>query len=160
MFKVLASEVACNTTPSHFSNQRVIRLANKGTAARTVNLFDNPQAVSLTINASANATTLLTLTPGSTTTGLTTGMKIVGSSNVQVINSVVNSEIASIVNSTAITSNVDIIIANGVVQIYATTGKSFTMIPNSEFVIEKGRIDYLQSNNDTDIVGLAVTYRG
>src|SRR5512143_2333226 len=113
MFKLLGSEAACNTIPSQFANNRVIRLANKGTAAETVTLFDNPIALNLSINASANATTLLTLANG-TTDGISATMRIVGSSNLAVVNTSVASQVASITNTTALVVNVDIIIANGV----------------------------------------------
>lgn len=159
IFKILSNEVAANTTPSQFSSQRVIRLANKGTAARTVTLFENPVSVDLTINASANGTTLLTIANGASTTGVTSGDRIIASSNTGVVNTDVASVVAS-VNSSAIVSNVDIIIANGDCTVYTAPTKTFTMIPNSEFIIEKGRSDFLQSNNDTEIVAIAVSYRG
>lgn len=160
IFKILSDEVAANTTPSQFASQRVIRLANKGTAARTVTLFESPISVDLTINASANGTTLLTIANGASTTGVTVGDRIISSSNTGVVNTYVPSVVSS-VNSTAIVANVDIVIANGDCTVWTSpTNKTFTMIPNSEFIIEKGRTEFLQSNNDADIVAIAVSYRG
>jgi hypothetical protein len=158
-FRILSSQVQANTTPSQFLNNKTIRLANIGAAARTVTLNDNTTQLNLTINASANDTTLLTLGSG-TTAGIVVAQKILGSSNLSVVNTGIAAEVASIVNSTAITSNVDIIIANGVCQIYTSGVKTFSILPNTEFIVDKGKFDFLQSNSDTDVVGMAVSYRG
>lgn len=159
-YKILSNEVAANTTASQFANNRVIRLAATGTVSRTITVFDDAKPLQLNINASANQTTLLTLANGSTT-GLAANMRIFGSSNLAVINTVITSQVTSIVNSSALTSNVDIIIANGVCQIFATgAGKTFTILPNTALVIEKGRNDFLQSNNDTEILAVAINERG
>jgi hypothetical protein len=160
-YRILSDQAQANTTPSQFANNRMVRLLNVGAAARTVTVYDNTKQLPCTINASANGTTLLTLTTGSNTQGVVVGQKIIGSSNLQVVNTSVNSQVATIVNTTAIASNVAIIIANGVAQVYTSGTKTFTMVPNAEFVVEKGRpIDFLQSNSDTDIVGMAVSVRG
>jgi hypothetical protein len=159
-YKILGSQSQANTTTSQFANNRVIRLANIGTASRTITLNDNTKQLNLTINASANATTLLTLSSGDTT-GVVVGYKILGSSNVSVVNTGVASVVASIVNSTAITCDVDIIVANGTASVYTTApDKTFSILPNTEFVIEKGRWDFLKSDSDTDVVAIPVSYRG
>jgi hypothetical protein len=158
-YKILGNQVQANTTISQFAGNKTIRLANIGAAARTITVNDDTRQLNLTINASANDSTLLTLSSG-TTTGVTVGQLILGSSNLSVVNTGVASQVASIVNATAITANVDIIIANGVVQVYTSGTKTFSILPNTEFVVDKGKWDFIKSDSDTDVVGMAVSYRG
>lgn len=71
-----------------------------------------PVVVGITVNTAANSTTLLTVTSGNTA-DITIGTLVVGSSNLSVVNTSVEAEVTTIVNSTAFTVNSDIIVANG-----------------------------------------------
>jgi hypothetical protein len=159
LLKMLTSEAVCNTTPNSYSSP-CVRLVNKGAAVSTVILKENPRAIALTINASANGTTLITLGSGTTST-LKAGNILVNSSNVQVINTDANSVITAIVNTTAFTTNVDIIIANGVSTVYAVDSiKTLSILPNSELLIDKKSIDWIESNNAANVLCIGVSYRG
>lgn len=72
----------------------------------------NTVSISVTVDTGVNATTLMVLSTGNTD-DLAVGYKLQTSSNNDVINSAVSAEITSIVNSTAITTNTDTIVANG-----------------------------------------------
>ena len=158
--KLQASERVCNATANTFSNAGIVRVVNKGAAVGLVTLKDVIKELNLTINASANATTLLTLGSGNTD-GLSVGLTLYDSTNVGVINTGVVSVIASIVNSTAITSNVDIIVASGDSVVYAVDSvKTVSVPPSTVLILEKNRNDTLISNNNTDMLAAAVSIRG
>ena len=59
--KPLSDEVACNTTPSTFGNSKLLRVVNSGTAKENLVYQEVHLVVPLSINATANATTLITL---------------------------------------------------------------------------------------------------
>ena len=156
--KLVGSETTCNDTPNSFSAS-VVRVFSQDDAANyTVTVKENPRAVDLTVNATANATTLLTLSSGNTS-GLVVGDRIVNSTNTEVVNTDVDSEIVSIVNSTAVAANVDIIVATGDTTVYAVEAiKTITIQPGKEMFIEKGPRDWLESDENTNVVATAVAY--
>ena len=159
LLKMLTSEAVCNSTPNNHSSS-CVRLVNKGNAVSTVTLKANPRSVALTINASANGTTLLTLGSGNTSL-LVVGNILVNSSNVQVANTDANSVITAVVNSTAITCNVDIIIANGTATVYAVDSiKTISIMPNTEIVISKKSVDWIESNNAANVLCTGVSWLG
>ena len=124
----------------------------------TVTVKENPRAVDLTINATANATTLLTLTSGNTD-NLVVGDRIMHSTNTDVVNTGISSEIDSIINSTAVTTNVDVIIANGDCTVYAVKAiKTITIQPGKEMFLEKSPGDWVESDESTNVVAVAVAY--
>lgn len=158
--KLQASERVCNATANAFSNAKVVRLVNKGTAVGLVTLKDVVKELELTINATANTTTLLTLSAGNTE-GLRVGLFLYHSSNVAVVNTDTLVVIDSIVNSTAVTTNLDIIIATGVCNVFAVDNvKTVSVPPNTTLIIEKGNTDLLSSNNNADMLGASVSVRG
>lgn len=71
-----------------------------------------PVVVGVTVNTAANNTTLLTVTTGNTI-DMAVGTLVTGSSNLAVVNTDIEAEVASIINSTAFTVNSSIIVANG-----------------------------------------------
>ena len=156
--KLVGSEQACNTTPNSF-NASVVRVFSQDDAANyTITQKENPRAIECTINASANATTLLTLSSGNTA-NLSVGDRIMNSTNSSVVNTDVDSEIVSIVDSTSLIVNDDIIIASGDTTAYAVvTLKTITIQPGKEMFIEKGSRDWLESDEDANVVATAVAY--
>jgi hypothetical protein len=160
LMKLLGSEAICNDTPNTYSS-RVVRLINKGAAVSTVTLKEQPQAVNVAIsNTAANSTTLLVLGSG-TTANLKPGVTFVNSSNLAVINTQVSSKLATVINSTAITSNVDIIVANGTCVMYAVDSiKAISILPNAELLIEKSVVDFIESNNAANVMITPVSYKG
>ena len=160
IIKLQASERVVNATANTFSNSKLVRIVNKGAAVGLVTQKDVVKELNLTINASANATTLLTLGSGNTD-GLYVGLTLYDSTNVEVVNTSVASVIDSIVNTTAVTSNVDIIIANGDCVVYAVDNvKTITVPTNHVIILEKDNNDTLVSNNNSDILVAAVSLRG
>lgn len=156
--KLVGSETTCNDTPNSFSAS-VVRVFSQDDAANyTVTVKENPRAIDLTINASANATTLLTLSSGNTD-NLVVGDRIVNASNTDVVNTAVDSEIASIINSTAVAANVDVIIANGDCTVYAVEAiKTITIQPGKELFLEKSPRDWVESDESTNVVAVGVSY--
>ena len=156
--KLVGSEQPCNTTPNNFS-ATVVRIYNKDdTAAYTLTVKENPRAAVCTINATANATTLLTLSAGDTSL-LKVGESLTDSTDTAVINTDVASVIASIVDSNSFVSNVDIIIATGDATVYAVEAvKTITVQPGKELFLEKGAADWVESDEDANVVGTAVAY--
>ena len=71
-----------------------------------------PVIVGVTVNTAANNTTLLTVTSGNTI-DISTGMLVTGSSNLSVVNTNVDAQVDTIINSTAFTVNSNMIVANG-----------------------------------------------
>ena len=156
--KLVGSETTCNDTPNSFSAS-VVRVFSQDDAANyTVTVKENPRPVELTINASANATTLLTLSAGDTSS-LVVGDRIMHSTNTDVVNTGIDSEIASIINSTAVATNVDVIIANGDCTVYAVQAiKTITIQPGKEMFLEKAPKDWLESDESTNVVAVGVAY--
>lgn len=168
VFKPIANQVACNTTPSTIGNAKLVRVINTGGGVRNLIYTSVIDRVNLTINASANGTTLLTLSPQTQTiqgiqdtSKLKIGYKIVASSNTAVVNTNVASEITAIVNSSAFIVNVDIIIANGECSVGASNGEYTTAMAASEhFVVEKNAHTLLASNNAAaEVLATPIAYK-
>jgi hypothetical protein len=156
--KLVGSEQPCNTTPNNFS-ATVVRIYNKDdTAAYTLTVKENPRAAVCTINATANATTLITLSAGDTSL-LKVGESLIDTTDATVINTDVVSVIASIIDANSFASDVDIIVATGDATIYAVEAvKTITVQPGKELFLEKGAADSVESDENTNVVAVAVAY--
>lgn len=157
--KPLANEEVCNATPKTFGGGYV-RLVNTSTGLRTITVKDVKQVVNVTVNTDVNATTLFVLTTGNTLI-LKSGDLIVNSSNTGVVNTDVSSRIDAIINSTAFTSNVDVLIANGTADVsIGTLISNTTMLGNSVLFIVKSKHSTLHSNNNTDVLAQPIALKG
>lgn len=125
--------------------------------------YNRTQEVVATINATANATTLITLSTG-TTNSISVGDSVTVSSNSQVVNNnVLPNIIEGIVNSTAFYVTNDIIVGSGntTLTIYDNTDSSFLIknaycnsaVTNTSFIIDNAS---LGANADYDIVNVDV----
>ena len=127
-----------NSTSFTLSSASEVAVVSSGT---------NTTSIAVTVDTSANATTLITLSSGNTD-ALGVGWKINASSNSSVVNASVASTIASIVNSTAIVVSADISIANGTADL--TLIKSGTLsvqfVSNTAFnaIANTGRVANLE----------------
>jgi hypothetical protein len=156
--KLVGSEQVCNDTPNSFSSPVVRVFSTDDTANYTLTVKENPREVVCTINAAANDSTLITLSAGDTSL-LTVGDRIMHSTNVAVVNTDVDSEIASVVNSSAVVANIDIVIADGETSIYAIkTIKTITIQPGKELFLEKAPRDWIESDESANIVAVGVGY--
>lgn len=108
--------------------------------------FNKEKNVEVTVNTAANSTTLLVFTAGNTS-GMQPGDLVYASSNTSVVNTNIEAEISSIVNSSAVIVNSDIVQSNGVatVTFYDITDNDFvtntsvfanTSESNTSFVID------------------------
>lgn len=109
-----------------------------------------PSIVEVTVDTSANNTTLLIITSGDTTE-MSPGNIIKGSSNLSVVNTAIEAQIDSIVNSSAIIVNTDIIVANGTAAVAVSSdgfvGEMFLNIlsgtfPNTSTIYTAANADY------------------
>ena len=107
----------------------------------------NTETISVNVDTSANGTTLLTLDTGNTD-DLAVGWKVTDSSNLEVVNTQIESEIVSIVNSTALEVNTDIIIANGTVDLVLVRSGTLSVqfLSNTAFnaIANTGRVANLE----------------
>ena len=144
--------------PNSFSSS-VVRIFSQDDAANyVVTVKENPRELACTINATANDSTLITLSAGDTTL-LNVGDRLMHSTDTSVVNTDVASEIASIVNSSAVAANVDIVVATGDASIYAVEAiKTITIQPGKELFLEKDPEDWVESNEGANIVATAVAY--
>ena len=132
----------------------------------------NTETVTVLANTAANDTVLWELTVGNTD-NLAVGYKLVDTSNNLVANVSVDAQIASIVNSTAFTTDVDALLANGTADLtFAAAGtlslqyvsnSAFSAIANSgpvanlEYAIIKNEAEYdsKEGTFDTDVKFIA-----
>lgn len=109
-----------------------------------------PSIVEVTVDTSANNTTLLTITSGNTSE-MTVGSLVTGASNLSVVNTDIDVQVASIVNSTAFTVNTDIIVANGTTSLAVSSngyvGEIFINVLQGTFPDETAL--YTVSNTET-----------
>lgn len=167
VIKVMGSEVAINSTPSLFKGAELLRVLNNSAVNGLLTLQTNSQLFQLTINASANGTTLLTLTSN---TGNTDGLaqkllegytpQIVLSSNLAVVNTGVSAYVSSVLNSTAFAVNAAVIIANGAVNVYTVDNTyTLTIIANTEVTIAKQSTSFISSNNAATILATPIGFK-
>lgn len=159
VLKIVTSEQVCNDSPNSYSST-VVRLVNKGDAEYTLTQKEHPVPLVLTIDTSANDSTLLTLSSGDTSDVLV-GDIIVNSTNTDVVNTGVDSVIDTIVNSTAVSTNVDIIVANGDCTVYAVRSiKTMTILPNTELLLEKRPSDWIETDESANVLAMGVAWKG
>lgn len=159
VFKPVGSEEAVNATPKVFGS-KAVRVFNSSTGLRTVSVEDIVDTFEATINATANGTTLITLSSRDTSE-VSTGLLVVEASDTSVVNTDIASEVVSVVNTSAFVVNVDIVIADGTTNLSVSRGNyTMTLASNQDIIIEKGDDATLVSNNDTDVLGTAVSIAG
>lgn len=159
MYKIIGSEAVCNTIPSVFDSARVLRIANKDTVPRTITTTNNAITINVTIDTDVTANDEITLSVGNTDK-IKAGYIITNSSNTEVVNTGIQSNVISVINSTAFTANADIVLANGstTLTVYETDF-TMTILANSEFIIEKGSADLISSNTAANVLATPIAYK-
>jgi len=105
----------------------------------------------LTVSSNTSNTTLFVLTTGNTS-DISTNDVISGSSNTQIVNTSISSKVASIVNSTAFTSNSALTLANGSVTLsVSNTSVAQTTLTNTSFYIDSSSLGKDGEYNVIDI---------
>lgn len=140
LYGVDAAEMAAGANGAKVAHSGIIlrRVGSGGRSGRVQTevlvaggMTPDYKTISLTINASANGTTLLTLSGGSNTSHLSIGHSVTNSSNTDVVNTGVAATISSIVNSSAIVISADQIIANGTCTVDIVRSTDDTIFPDS-----------------------------
>lgn len=159
IYKIIGSEAACNTIPLVFDSARVLRIANKDTVARTITTTNNAISISITISNAVTPNNVVTLSVGNTDK-IEAGYIITNSSNVGVVNTGTQSNVVSVINSTAFTANANIVLANGTTTLTVyETNFTMTILPNSEFILEKGSADLVNSNTASNVVATSIAFK-
>jgi len=158
VIKLLSTEAVCNATPSTSDSAKLVRVLNSSTGLRKLTVQEL-LTFPVTIDVTANATTLITLGSGNTEF-LRAGYMVVLATNTAVINTNISAAISSIVNATALVVNADIIVANGTTNVsFQKSSREMTIPGPSEVFIVKGAMDVISSNNNSDVLSVAVAYR-
>lgn len=107
--------------------------------------YEVEKSVSVTVNTSANSTTLLVLSSGNTS-GLQAGDKLLSSSNTSVVNTYTQSYISSVVNSTALVIDTDVVQSNG------TALVTFEDITDIDFITNNSVFCVTSDSNTTFVI--------
>ncbi len=164
ILKLLSSERACNSSPANYSS-RIVRVVNKGTITYTLVQKTNPQLLHLTVNSATDVTKIL-LASGDTA-NLVPGMFLVNSDALAVVNTGTNSysslvgKVNNVINSTAFAANngVGLILSPGTANVYAVSNiVTISILPNSELIIQKSGPDFMEANNNSDLLAVGIAY--